>query len=407
MSTEKPTFFVPDILDRTIQSDCLHFQPFESIYGSPSLEVFDNQKQIQIQLKLMDCENEIHSQFPNNNFFRVFTHQGAYWLDQEGMNRTAAFFDARLKNFKKEETQPLWKLTTSEIQTYHEKNLRHLIQTVSNDSVLLNTIKTQVNGSSSSFVHQFDECRQKINQLLKNFEKKESSPVGRDDMQILFERCRITRTMLERGEIDGSLLGHSQQDLIKVQHYLEDRCLNVDPNFLSNYQLKYQKRMAELVVGEKIQLIRTQEWGRFFDLIDEIPQNYETFVRFVNCERLFLDSFSSKRIQELESDIFCRNVVNTINKGLEDLSAIARMYMPKSVRSTTPRREPLPELVSTANFNDADGVSSMTDRQVQSLLAKPNKSSAESEQGDDVPLGDGLSPDDDSQKRISFLNRNR
>jgi hypothetical protein len=403
MNTDKPTFFVSDILDLSIQTDCFYFQPFETIFGSPSLEEFDNQKLIQIQLKLLDCENEIHSQYPQKDFFRIFTHQGAYWLDREGMNRTAAFFDTRIKNFRKEETQPLWKLTTAEIQTYHEKNLRHLIQTISNDSILLNTINNQANGSQRAFVHQFDECRKKVNQLIQNSEKNEGSPFGRDEVQILFERCRITRTMLERGEIDGSLLGHSPQDLLKVQRYLEDRCLNIDPNFLTNYQVKFQNQIAELVVGEQIQLVRTQEWGRFFDAIGNVPDDYEVFARFINSERRFLDSFSSKRLQELESDIFCRDAVNTVRKHIEEATVLFRKYLPKP----TPSLTPLPDLAPAPNLDETIVGAALTDRQIQALLSLPPKSVSDLTDDRNSQELEGLTPDDSQLQRMAFINRKR
>ncbi len=382
MIRNKPILFISDILDPAIQPSALHYQSFESICDNSSLSGFDRQHIDRIGKQLTEAENRLYIEYPGIELTCVHTQKGAYWLSGESLKTALQNLSHQMERTKNEGTMPIWKLTVEELLFNHLDNLKHLVQIYAHDSIHFDYLKISMNGQQDAFMRLFDDCWNKVRRLV---ERVERWSLNRDDFIhpyfILLDRCRITKTMLDRREIDESILGYSFQDLVNAEKNLEERCLKVDPHFYSNQQARYRDLMMDLLEGERLQKLRAQLWMDLFNSIDETPPGFQGMAQIMERERVGLDSFVSSRMDELQADRACHEIYDSL-------------------------RENIRHVLDSQEERTGDGLP-LTDEEIQLLIAPVLTSLSENESS-----GDTHSAVSNGKKRsraggMAFLNRRR
>jgi len=313
MIRNKPILFISDLLDPAVQSTALLYKSFESICEKPSLSGFDRQHIDRIGKQLTEAENRLYIEYPGIELTCVHTQKGAYWLSRESLEIAFQNLSLQMERTINEGTMPIWKLTVEEILSNHLDNLKHLVQILAHDSIHLDHLKIRMNGQQDSFTNLFEDCGQKIRRLV---ERVERWSLNRDDFlhpyYILLDRCRITKTMLERNEIDESIVGYSFQDLVKAEKNLEERCLQVDPDFHTHQKNHYRDLLMDLLEGERIQRLRVRLWQDLFQSLKGVPEGFHGMAQLMEREKNGLDSFVSERLNELQADAVCRDVYDSL-----------------------------------------------------------------------------------------------
>ena len=381
MIGNKPAFFIPDVFDCAVQPRALFSQSFEKVCGGRSLSGFDCEKISTVQRNLFDCQLSLKELYPDDEITCVFSHNGAYWLNRDALGLSLHAIDDQLDRLSGKSRVPVWKLTVEELLSYHRDNLRYLVQASTNDSIIFGNLSQRLNGQQESLTRLFKTCWQKVFSLSEGVERWTTNRMEYiNEYVVLLDRCRITRTLLNCGEINEDKLGYTAEDLLQAERFLEDRCFNLDPNFQERQKKVYQELLRDLLAGERLQRLRAQQWEDVFDSLGGPPEGYRGFSSVLERERRGLDSFCSTRVRELEIDAYCATVLIDVRDEYVEFTEVAE----------TP----------------AEDGAALTEEQIQNLLEMNNDSKEEE-------ITDENSTESPSKKKLgnrvgmAFLNRRR
>lgn len=381
MIRNKPILFISDLLDPAVESTALFYRSFESICEEPTLAGFDHQRIDGIGQQLTEAENRLYIEYPGIELTCVHTQKGAYWLNGESLKIALQNLTQQMQRTEKSEGRmPIWKLTVEELLSNHLDNLKHLVQIYAHDSLHLERLKIGMNGQQDAFTRLFEDCWRTIRRLV---ERVERWSLNRDGFFhpyfILLDRCRITKTMLNRREIDESILGYSVQDLVNVEKNLEERCRQIDPDFHTHQDTHYRDLLTDLLEGERIQRLRVRLWQDLFQSLKGAPEGFHGMAQLMEWEQIGLDSFISVRLDELQADNACQAVYDSLRDHPD--------Y----------RIEPL-EVYREAGLP-------LTDEEIRQLLVPASESASES--GGEIPFSQNETKRKARTTGMAFQNRRR
>ncbi|MBN2325950.1 MAG: hypothetical protein JXR73_02270, partial [Candidatus Omnitrophica bacterium] len=254
---EKPAVLITDKLIERLTDNAICDVSFQELTGKVHpCEVKFNTHQ-EIRAKLKHIENTLRSANPVMDISCVVTGDGAYWLPREGMEIHFKDLEDVKERLEKSGAYPVWKMTSTEIFTSHEYNLRYLILAAAHDIVLLDLLQESLGEDCESLRNEFEICERRVRILLENMtERIENFKFVLSPNIILYERIRITREMVNRGMIQFQDLGYDLQDLEEAQSSLEKRCAKEFPAFQQRARSTYDQISESLRQGECVQLRR-------------------------------------------------------------------------------------------------------------------------------------------------------
>ncbi len=317
MSINKPFFFAPDILSNSFDFETIFFLSFEKLFNKEFLSEINDDSITQVQYKLTQYSEVINSKLSSEKITCIFTENGAYWLDEEMLNTLILKLENSNRGMELNGNDPLWKLTSREILAYHHKNIRHIVQSVANDAVLLENLKHHMNGEYKKSKINIDNNRKIVNKLLSNINDQEiyCDNFIKEEFSLI-ERCRITRTMIENGYIDVKTLGYGIEDLVKVEELLQNRCDYNNPEinkaFLKNL-------INDLLECERLQLKRIVQWEELMESIELDALGYDGLTQIFSVMRKSLEFFINNREKEIDQCSYFKDVMSDKIKIMEDI----------------------------------------------------------------------------------------
>jgi hypothetical protein len=317
MSINKPFFFAPDILSEILDFDTIFFQSFEKLFEEEPLSEINDDDITRLQYKLTRYEEVIKSKIETEKITCIFTENGAYWLDEEMLDTLIKKLENSNYIINDVGNDPLWKLTSLELITYHQKNIRHIVQSVAHDSVMLENLKSFMNGDYQQSKINIDNNKKIVNRLLDNISDQDIYSEKYIDKDFsLVERCRITRTMIENECIDVDDIGYGLEELLKVEELLQSRCENIDPEsnktFLHNL-------INDLLTCERLQLSRMVQWETLIEALELDRCGYEGLARLARVMREGIESFVQNREKEIQECSYLSEIMHDNIETVEDI----------------------------------------------------------------------------------------
>ncbi len=298
--SQKPAVLITEEVIGILQTNAVQLATFNQLTGADHAWEVDDQAFKTMIAKLATLESGIRSKQPDQNITCFLTDKGAYWLPQAGIDLVSQALEGVQKDIKEDGPMPVWNCTSAELLTNHLANMRRLLLAAGHDLVLINNLKDNL-GSNHSFMHrEFDLCTNGIRKMREAIQSQAPifSCVTTKDI-VLFERCRITFDLLEKGEKTETELGYDTGQLKKAQEILDKRCLQAIPNFQNQIREIAGDLQESLRLGESAQLTRATKWELAFGLLDAIPSCYQGQAQMATLERKGLSSLVSSRETEL------------------------------------------------------------------------------------------------------------
>ncbi|MGC9327072.1 MAG: hypothetical protein ACP5I1_05535 [Candidatus Hinthialibacter sp.] len=303
--SEKPAVLISDKFIERLTDHAICDVSFRELSGKTHpCEVKLNAYQ-EIRSKLSHIETTLRTANPIMDITCVVTGQGVYWLAHEGMEVYLKNLEEVKKRLDEGGAYPIWKMTSTEIFTSHEYNLRQLILAAAHDMVLLDLLKDSLGEDVGSLQNEFEICERRVRILLENMvERKEDLNFILSPNIVLYERIRITREMVNRGMLQFQNLGYNLQDLDEAQSSLEKRCAKDFPTFHQRERSAFDQIKESLRQGECAQLRRVDQLDKTFIRLGAPPIGFQSQARLAHEEREALVAIVKSRESELgESDI--------------------------------------------------------------------------------------------------------
>lgn len=342
-----PAVLITDDLIEVLEKEALHACPFLDLTGTQNPWEVDYKNIRNIRKKLNDAEYGVRQAYEGKEVTCILSGSGAFWMPQGGLETFLEKLDIPLKQLKIEGPTPVWKLTSAEIFSSHISNMRQMIMAASHDLILLEQLKANL-GTNHDFLHrEFEQCERSLRILLD--EIKNQGPSIKHAMTqsaMLYERARITRTLIENGEASPEDLGYTIEDLEKAAQYLEEKCRRELPAFQQRITAANNQLTDSLRGGEHTQLTRASRWDMAFSMLGpELPPGYGGQSMVSDKERDGMQSVVASREEELgESE--------EGKSALKVAQEVTQMKETPPPETKAPEPEPEPAPVPTPKQKD-------------------------------------------------------
>ncbi|MFB3787237.1 MAG: hypothetical protein ACE15F_12805 [bacterium] len=299
MST-KPALLIDSQLEPVLKTAALCQVSFKDLTGSNSPWNLNHKTWQEIRTALARFEHLIRTNNPREEVTCVISGQGVSWLPEAGMEVYYRKFETLQAARNKEEPYPLWKMTTAELFNQHADTLRKLVMSVAHDLVLMEQMRGPL-GSHHLLLHREFEQSERGIRLLLNEGKDHHNNMAFVSAQeiVILERARITRIMLENGQLQEEKIGYSLGDLIRVGDLLHRRCKRLFPIYTKRLQSVNNLMKNSLREGEFTQLRRASRWELAFSLIGSPPAGYRGQAKLATKEREVFSEVVESREKEL------------------------------------------------------------------------------------------------------------
>ncbi len=338
--SSNPAVLITDDLIELLEKESLYTSSFTDLTGTPNPWEVDYKNIRGIRESLANSELGLRQAYPGKDITCVLSGKGAFWMPQGGLETFLEKLDIPIKQLKIEGPTPVWKLTSAEIFSSHISNMRQMIMAASHDLILLEQLKENL-GSNHDFLHrEFEGCERSLRLLLDDI--KNQGPNLKHAMTqsaMLYERIKITRALIENGQVKPEDLGYSLEDLEKAHKIMLDRCRKELPAFQQRIDAANSHLREDLRGGEQTQLTRCSRWDMAFALLGEnIPQGYGGQSLVADKERDGMQSVVASREQEM----------GETEEGKKALDASKEVTeMKRQPEPEAPPPEPEPEAVET------------------------------------------------------------
>lgn len=284
------------VLDKT----ALKHLSFTELTGTDSIWKINFQSYETIRAILAKQEARLRKLYPTEDLTCLISGNGVYWVDQAGFKTFIGPLNQTVTQLREQGPLPIQYCTTMELLACFTDNLRRLILATAHDSVLLDYLSSYL-GSYNQFVsREFQTSRDRINQFFSEFE--EIAPNMEclfNQDSTLFERCRITRRMIEQGDITEKNLGYQLEQLTHAEEILLERCQKEIPLFNKRIESLFQHIQQCLRQSECSQLHRANRWEMTFSFTGHPPIGYRKYLLLAVVEQDGFSSMVTSREQEM------------------------------------------------------------------------------------------------------------
>ncbi|MBI1390201.1 MAG: hypothetical protein GC154_17310 [bacterium] len=296
----KPATLIPEDAVPFLEESATLQATFEQLTGTDKPWEVNLRKFKELREKLRRVEKELRETNADKEITCIIGERGMYWLFEEAFETFREKIDETLKKIKEEGPMPVWRYTTAEMLAAHVNNMRQLIMAVAHDIVLLDLLKESLGDNHVMLNREFENSERTVRAMLDDIRDQGEflmSSVSHD--LLMMERCRITREMIERGDVGEEILGYTAEDLRRVEGILDERCKKEMP--------AYEKRIAsmasimrdEMRKSESAQLIRASRWVMAYSLLGDAPKGFKGQATMANKEQEGLEAFVASREEEL------------------------------------------------------------------------------------------------------------
>jgi len=314
----RPATFISDELIHLLESTCLSKASFLELSGVQyPWDVTANTLSV-IREALIHFEKIVRTQCPFQTLICLVTGDAVYWIDEIKLGVLQEQMRQTIQDLNENGPMPVWKSTTAEILTSHLRNIKRLILAVVHDSILLQRLRNDLKDQYKIIHREFQQAERnvlKLLHLLCEYGPKIACAMNQD--LIYLERCKITQTMIEQGEITQEELGYSEDQLNRVIDRLNDRCLQALPGAMVLFRSIHNYSMNALRDGESSQLLRASRWEILFSLMDDIPKDSVSYFQLMTFERSGLSVFVDSRERELGASSTGREAITKANEAKE------------------------------------------------------------------------------------------
>lgn len=336
MAQHQPASIIPDDLIPLLEEQAVYIASFSQLVKADKPWDVDMKIFRELHRTLLKIEIELRKNFVGEDITCVIANQCMYWATSDLMKTVTEKVNTRLDAMKHGGPVPVWKQTSSELLNTHISNMKQLILAVSHDVVLLTLLKDKLGDNIHMLNREFEKCEHLVRILLEDI-KEQGHFLSRamSTNMHLFERCRITRDMIERGEIDEDKLGYSLEVLEKAEQQLDERCRKEMPAYRQRITSIFSHMQEALRDGESTQLTRASRWSLAFTMLGDAPEGFRGQAQMAESENKGYTMMVSAREEELGPSEAGQSAL----KAAEE----AEHYSPEPEPKEKPAPEPKPE----------------------------------------------------------------
>lgn len=321
----RPTTLISDEMIHLLESISLSKASFFELTGVQHPREIDPKSFDLIRKEISNIETELQNKYPFNIFLCMATGEALYWIDESKVESLQKEMLITIQDINKEGPLPVWKCTTAELLLGHLRNIKRLILAIAHDFVLLENLQNHLGDRYKLVYREFHQAELRILNLLEAVREhgtKITYALNQD--LILLERCRITQSIIERGEKTPKELGYSLREISEAIEILNERCKKSLHNASTVIRLMHNFFMNALREGENSQLIRACRWEILYSMLDEAPDGMESFVRIMSLERNGMSVFVKSREQELGETAAGQQALSKAKESKKTIESIAR-----------------------------------------------------------------------------------
>jgi len=345
----------------------------------------DSQTIPKLQILLKKIEVDLRSRYPGQEITCVVSGQGMYWLSQTSLERFLRLMETEVSRLKFEGPLPIWNCSSTELFDFHADNLKRLILAVAHDAALLEHLKPQLDGQHEYLEREFKIGELSLQSILPGIIQQASlfNNVQSDDINF-YERCRITRELIDRGLTSEEELGYSLERLGRAEAALKKNCEKMYPLFQQRVAATFNQMKEGLRQSESAQLNRACRWDRLFESAGGLPDGFQGYAKLTAKEREGLISFVDSRESELGQS----------PQGQEALSIAQGAPVGISREAAAP-----PDAIPAAEGN------ALSDQEIMELLSGKPSAASEAISSETTPSPTQKTKED--LKRMAFTTRRR
>ncbi len=308
------------VLDKT----ALKHLSFTELAGTDSIWKINTQSYETIRAILAKQEARLRKLYPTEDLTCIISGKGVYWVDQAGFKEFIGPLNKTVTQLREQGPLPIQYCTTMELLACFTDNLRRLILASAHDSVLLDYLSIYLGPYNQFVSREFQTSRDRIYQFFSEFEEiAPNMECFYNQDSTLFERCRITRQMIEQGDITEKNLGYQLDQLKYAEEILLERCQKEVPLFQKRVESFFQHIQQCLRQSECSQLHRANRWEMTFSFTGNPPLSYRKYLLMAVVEQDGFSSMVTSREQEMGRTDFGKEAL----QDNQDLTQRIRTHM--------------------------------------------------------------------------------